>query len=126
MLNTQAKCLRVWVAMLVVAAYSFCVLGPALSFSLSKASIVHSLAEAHGGVLILHIHHNDPEHQNSDQQGPHIGHHCCGVFALPGLSPSDIAFTALEGDTFLVMSEPSDEHALRQPSRLDRPPWTIL
>jgi hypothetical protein len=126
MLITRARRVRIWVATFVVATYAFGILGPALAFSLSKASIVHSLAEAHTGVLILHIHHNDPEHQNTDEQGPHLGHHCCGVFALPGLSPSDVAFTAFQGHTFLVMSEPSDEHALRQPGRLDRPPRTIL
>jgi hypothetical protein len=128
MLITQARRVRIWVATLVVAVYAFGVLGPALAFSLeNNVSIVHSLTEDHGGALILHLHHDDTDHQLPGKQGPHVGHHCCGVFALAGLSASDAAvFSTFEGYAALVMSEPSDEQALRRPSRLDRPPRTIL
>src|SRR5262245_46326384 len=49
---------------LLVAAYAFGVLAPALAFSFDRdASIVHSLVEAHGGLLLLHLHHDDTDHQ---------------------------------------------------------------
>ena len=124
---TRARRIRIWVASVVVAAYAFGILGPTLAFSLeNKVSIVHSLTEAHGGSLILHLHHDDADHQAPGKQGPHVGHHCCGVFALAGLSSPAITFSAAEGYSPLVTSEPSDERALRQPSRLDRPPRSIL
>jgi hypothetical protein len=112
---------------MLVAAYAFGVLGPTLAFSLEdKVSIVHSLTEVHGGSLILHLHHDDTDHQVPDKQGPHVGHHCCGVFGLVGLSASDAVFSTVEGSAVLVRSEPADEHAIRRPNRLDRPPRTIL
>jgi hypothetical protein len=60
------------------------------------------------------------------KQGRHVGHHCSGVFGLVGLSASDAVFSTVEGYAALVRSEPEDEHAIRRPNRLDRPPRTIL
>jgi hypothetical protein len=111
----------------VVAAYAFGILGPALAFSLEdKVSILHSLAEGHGGSLVLHLHHDDTDHQVPGKQGSHVGHHCCGVFGLVGLSASDAVFSTVDGYAALVRTEPKDEHAHSRPGRLDRPPRTIL
>ena len=112
---------------MLVAAYAFGILGPALAFSLeNNVSIVHSLMEGHGGSLILHLHHDDTDHQVPGKQGPHVGHHCCGVFALVGLLASLAVFSPFGGYAGLVRSEPKVEHAIRRPNRLDRPPRTIL
>ena len=127
MLIVQARRVRFWVATMLVAANAFGILGPALAFSLeNNVSIVHSLTEDHGGPLILHLHRDDTDHQVPGKQGPHVGHHCCGVFGLVGLSASDVMFSTVQGYAALVRTEPKDEHAIRRPNRLDRPPRTIL
>ena len=127
MLIQRARRVRSWVVTIVVAAYAFGILGPALAFSLqNNASIVHSLTEGHGGFLILHLHHDETDHQVPGKQGSHVGHHCCGVFALAGLSAFPAAFSPVGGYPALVRTEPKDGHAIRRPARLDRPPRTIL
>jgi hypothetical protein len=79
MLILQARRVRIWV--LLVTAYAFGILGPTLAFSLeNKVSIVHSLTDGHVGSLILHLHHDETDHQVPGKQGPHVGHHCCGCF----------------------------------------------
>ena len=86
MLIAQLRRLRFLVATLIAVLYAFGVLGPALAFSVEKnVSIVHSLMEAHGGEIVLHIHHDDTDHEASSKPRPHVGHHCCGVFALAAL-----------------------------------------
>jgi hypothetical protein len=123
MLIAQARRVRIWVAALVAAMYAFSILGPALAFSMdSKVSILHSLTETHGGSIILHVHHDDADHEAPGKQGPHVGHHCCGIFALATLSAADTGFSILEQPLASVRTEPRDMRALRRPSRLDRPP----
>jgi hypothetical protein len=127
MLILQARRVRIWAVTMLVAAYAFGILGPTLAFSLEdKVSIVHSLTEGHGGSLVLHLHHDDTDHQVPGQRGPHVGHDCCGVFGLVGLFPSDAVLSTVDGYAALARTEPKDEHAIRQPNRLDRPPRTIL
>ena len=127
MLITHARRIRIWLATLVAAAYAFGVLGPALAFSVERnVSIVHSLNEAHGGAIILHVHHDDTDHETPGKRGPHIGHQCCGIFALAGLSISYAVFSIFDVPLALVMTEPSDQQALMRPSRLERPPRTNL
>lgn len=127
MLITKARRVRIWLATLVAAAYAFGVLGPALAFSVERnVSILHSLNEAHGGVIILHIHHDDTDHEAPGKQGPQVGHQCCGIFALAGLSASYTVLSIIDGPLALVRTEPRDAQAIRRPSRLDRPPRTTL
>ncbi len=123
MLNTQARRIRIWVATLVAAAYTFGILGPGLAFSVERdVSIVHSLSEVHGGSIILHIHHDDTDHEAPGKQSHHVGHHCCGIFTLAALTGSDTVFSIFEAPLALVRTEPADMHSLRRPGRLDRPP----
>ena len=123
MLIAQARRVRICVAALVAAIYSLGILGPSLAFSLdSKVSIVHSLTEVHGGSIILHLHHDDTDHEAPGKQGPHVGHHCCGIFALAALSGADAVFSILEQPLASVRTEPRDMQALRRSIRLDRPP----
>jgi len=121
--NRQARRMRIWVATLVAAAYAFGILGPTLAFSLqSHVSIVHSLTEAHGGSIVLHVHHDDTDHEAPGKQSPHVGHHCCGIFTLAALSGSDSVFSIFEGPFAFARTEPADEEPLRRLGRLDRPP----
>jgi|GEM_PF-2581385 len=123
MLIAQARRVRICVAIFIAAFYALGILGPALAFSMeSKVSIVHSLTEAHGGSIILHVHHDGTDHEAPGKQGPHVGHHCCGVFALAALAGADTVFSLLEQPLASVRTEPRDMQALRRPSRLDRPP----
>ena len=123
MLNTQARRIRIWVATLVAAAYAFGILGPALAFSVeSNVSIMHSLSEIHGGSIVLHIHHDDTDHEAPGKQGHHVGHHCCGIFTVAALTGSGTVVSVFEGPLALVRTEPADMQALRRPDRLDRPP----
>jgi hypothetical protein len=120
MLIGQARRVRIWV---VAAIYAFGILGPTLAFSMdSKISIVPSLTEAHGGPIILHVHHDESDSEAPGKQGPHVGHHCCGVFALAALSGADSVFSILEQPLASVRTEPRDMQALPRASRLDRPP----
>src|SRR5579863_4553691 len=120
---TLRKLMRVWAAGVVMAAYALAVLLPSLAFSFDRdVSIVHSLAEAHGGLLIPHYHHDDADHKNTDQHIPAAVHHCCGALTLPGLlPPAEIAF-ADQTCTSLISSVPQDLRAGCGPARLDRPP----
>jgi hypothetical protein len=59
MLTLLTKRVRGWAAAILVAAYAFGVLVPSLAFSFdSQASIIHSLSEIHGGMLMPHLHHD--------------------------------------------------------------------
>ncbi len=123
MLIAQARRVRIWAAILVAAIYAFGILGPALAFSMeSKVSILHSLTEAHGGSIILHVHHDGTDHEAPGKHGRLVGHHCCGVFALAALAGADTVFSLLEQPLASVRIEPRKMQALRRPSRLDRPP----
>src|SRR5579872_2397949 len=122
MLIVQARRGRIWVATLVAAFYAFGILGPALAFSIDgKISIVHSLTEAHGGPIVLHVHHDDADHKAPGKRGADVGHHCCGIFALAALSGADNVFSILDQPLASVRAEPRDMRVLRRPSRLDRP-----
>jgi hypothetical protein len=120
---TLRKRPRIWAARVVVAAYALAVLLPSLAFSFDRdVSIVHSLTEAHGGLLIPHYHHDDADHKNPDQHFPGEVHHCCGALALPALlPPAEMAF-ADQVCPSLISSVPQDHHAGCGPARLDRPP----
>jgi hypothetical protein len=123
MLNLLTKHVRGWAAGILVVAYAFGVLTPSLAFSFdSKASIIHSLTETHGGMLMPHVHHDHADDKNSDKGSPGGGHHCCGVFALAGLLPPTDASIADQICTSLIASVPQDRHAGCGPIRLDRPP----
>src|ERR1700674_5132676 len=95
MLTVLTKQLRGWAASILVALYAFGVVAPSVAFSFdSHASIVHSLTEVHGGLLMPHLHHDDADHPDSNHRAPGGGHLCCGVLAVPGLPPpTDISVT---------------------------------
>ena len=72
---------------MMVVAYGLGVLAPAVAFARAdRASIVHVLSEAHDGMLILHFHEDDADHQELPAKpGTPLVHHCCGVIPLQGL-----------------------------------------
>lgn len=110
-------------ATLVAASYALGILGPALAFSLERdVSIVHSLSEVHGGSIVLHIHHDDSDHEAPGKQSHQVDHHCCGIFTLAALTGSDAVISMFEAPLAPVRTEPADMQALRRPGRLDRPP----
>jgi hypothetical protein len=114
---------RLWAASFLVAAYAFGVLAPALAFSINRdASIIHSLEEAHDGILLLHVHHDHRDQTNSSPQGPHVRHHCCGLFALQALSPLCTAYSFHEFSGALIKAARQDFSPVSKSSRLDRPP----
>jgi hypothetical protein len=121
--------LRRWGAALLVAAYAFGILGPAVAFAQADcASIVHVLSEAHGGMLTLHVHHHGHVHDDGERQdhstkgGSNPAHHCCGVMAFPGLQPAgDISiFRPVLIRTLFALTELSLPGS--GGARLDRPP----
>src|ERR1700730_532896 len=123
MLTLLTKRLRDWAATILVATYAFGVLAPSLAFSFdSEASIVHSLTEVHGGLLMPHLHHDHGDNKNSGQRAPGGSHHCCGVLALPGLPPPTDIAVAEQICVSLVSTVPQYNHAACGPARLDRPP----
>jgi hypothetical protein len=123
MLTLLTRQMRSWAAAMLVAAYAFGVLVPTLAFSFdSDASIVHSLTETHGGLIIPHLHHDQGDHKNSGRQAPAGSHHCCGVVAVPGLPPPIEISVAEMICPSLVATVPQDHHASCGPARLDRPP----
>jgi hypothetical protein len=64
MLTLLTKQVRGRAAGILVAAYAFGVLAPSLAFSFdSDASIIHSLTEVHGGLLMPHLHHDHDDHK---------------------------------------------------------------
>jgi hypothetical protein len=123
MLTLWTKQMRALAAGVLVAAYALAVLLPSLAFSFDRdVSIVHSLTEAHGGLLIPHFHHDDADHRNPDQHAPGGAHHCCGALSLAGLLPPTGVSIADQDCARLISSVPRDHHAACGPARLDRPP----
>jgi hypothetical protein len=121
--------LRRWGAALLVAAYAFGILGPAVAFARADcASIVHVLSEAHGGMLTLHVHHHghvhddDERHDHPTKGGSNSAHHCCGVMAFPGLQPADdiSGFRPVPTRTPVALTELSLPDG--GGARLERPP----
>ncbi|HLI98486.1 MAG TPA: hypothetical protein VKT76_02115 [Bradyrhizobium sp.] len=113
---------RSW-AVAVLAAYALAVLLPSLAFSFDHdVSIVHSLTETHGGLLIPHFHHDDADHKKADHPSPGEVHHCCGALSLVALlPPTEISMTA-PVCAVLISPRPQDHRAGCGPMRLDRPP----
>jgi hypothetical protein len=123
MLLVLTKRFRDWAAGILVATYAFGVVAPSMVFSFNgNASIIHSLTEVHGDLLMLHFHHDELDHKSSDKNAPAGDHHCCGVVALPGLlPPSEISFVD-QICVSLVSIVPQDNDVACHPARLDRPP----
>src|SRR6476661_3490833 len=118
MLSLLTKQVRDWAAFILVAAYAFGVLAPSLAFSFdSDASIIHSLTEVHGGLLMPHLHHDHGNNEGSDQRAPSGAHHCCGVLALPGLPPPTEIYVADQICMSLVSTIPQDHRAACGPVR---------
>jgi hypothetical protein len=123
MLSLLTKQVRGWAAGVLVAAYAFGVLAPSLVFCFdSQTSIIHSLTESHGGMLLPHVHDDKAGDKNSDKRAAGGGHHCCGVVALPGLPPPTGISVADQICMSLVAAVFQDQHAACDPMRLDRPP----
>jgi hypothetical protein len=120
---TLRKHVRAWTVGMLVAVYAVVVLAPSLAFSFDgEGSIVHSLTEVHGGLLVPHFHHHDADHKNSGQQGPGGFDHCCGVLSLPGL-PAAADFAIDDRICVaLIASVREDHHAGCGPIRMERPP----
>jgi hypothetical protein len=114
-------------AALMVAAYAVGVLMPAVAFaSADRSSIIHVLGEAHGGMLILHFHEDDGDHQHTAKPGSGPVHHCCGVTSLPGLEP-EAAVSILPPETVTALRLPAEQMLSGQgAARLDRPPKISL
>ena len=113
-------------ASFLVVAYALAVLLPSLAFSFDRdVSIVHSLAEVHGGLLIPHFHHDDAGHGDQDQsdhQAPTGTHHCCGALSITGLLPVTEVAVVDPVCSLLISSVPEDQRVGCDPARLDRPP----
>lgn len=123
MLTLLTRRVRCWAAGILVATYAFGIVMPTFAFSRdSGASIIQSLAEAHGGLMVPHVHHDHGGRENSEHGAPSGAHHCCGVLALPGLPPPTVISVAGEICPSLVAAVPQDQHAACSPARLDRPP----
>lgn len=127
MLTSVTNKVRGWAAAMLVAAYAFGVLAPSMVFSFnSNASIIHSLTEVHGDMLVLHFHPYGDDGKGSDRQSPTGVHHCCGVVAVPGLPPPIEVSIVAPICASLVPSLPQDRHAGCGPVTLDRPPRPSL
>lgn len=122
MLTLLTKQVRGWAAGMLVAAYAVGVLAPSVAFSLDGGSIVHSLTEVHGGLLLPHLHHDHAGHKSSGKGAPGGSHHCCGVLALPGLPPPAEISVADPVCASLVSTVPQDNLAACGPAQLERPP----
>jgi hypothetical protein len=123
MLILLTKQVRGWATGILVVAYAFGILTPSLAFSFdNQASIIHSLTEIHGGILMPHIHHDNADGKHSDQRSPDGGHHCCGVLALAGLLPPADVSIADPICVSLISTVPQVLHSGCGPIRLDRPP----
>lgn len=123
MLTLLTKQVRGWAAGILVAAYAVGVLVPSLAFSFDgQASIVQSLTEIHGGMLLPHVHDDHADDKNHDKRSPGDGHRCCGVMALAGLLPPIGAAITDQICTSLIASVLQDHLAGCGPIRLDKPP----
>jgi hypothetical protein len=101
MLALLTKRARGLAAGILVAIYAFGVLAPSMIFSFnSNASIIHSLTEVHGDLLVLHFHPHDD----------------------PGLPPPIEVFVVAPICASLVPSPPQEHLAGCGPVTLDRPP----
>jgi hypothetical protein len=127
MLTSVTDKVRGWAAGILVATYAFGVLAPSMVFSInSNASIVHSLTEVHGDLLVLHFHLDDDDGNGSDKKSPAGVHHCCGVLAAPGLPPPIEVSIVTPICASSVPSLRQDHHAGCGPVTLDRPPRPSL
>jgi hypothetical protein len=127
MLTLVTNKLRGLAAGILVAIYAFGVLAPSMVFSFnSNASIIHSLTEVHGDLLVLHFHPHDDDGKHSDKQSPGGVHHCCGVLAAPGLPPLIEVSIVATVCVALVPSLPQNDHAGCGAVTLDRPPRPSL
>jgi hypothetical protein len=114
---------RSWAAAMLLACYALALIVPSLAFSFDRnVSIVHSLTEAHGGLLIPHFHHDDADHQSADHNAAGGTHHCCGALSLPGLLPPSAVSVADQVCSSLILPLPEDLRAGCSPMRLERPP----
>jgi hypothetical protein len=119
--------MRGWAAAMLVATYAFGVLAPSMVFSFnSNASIIHSLTEVHGDLMVLHFHLDDGDRTGSGKKSSADVHHCCGVLAAPGLPPPIEVSIVTPICASLVPSLPQDHHAGSGPVTLDRPPRPSL
>jgi hypothetical protein len=127
MLTSVTNKVRGWAAAMLVATYAFGVLAPLMVFSINgNASIIHSLTEVHGDLLVLHFHPHDDDGKDSEKQSPAGVHHCCGVLAFPGLPPPIEVYIVAPICAALVPSLPQGDHAGCGPVTLDRPPRLSL
>ncbi len=122
----MSKLRRLGAAMMVVA-YGLGVLTPAVAFARAdRASIVHVLSEAHDGMLILHFHEDDGDHDEFPAKpgAPQI-HHCCGVIPLQGLAPP-LMVSLLPPVVALTLLPPAGRHLAGLGAvQLDRPPKSL-
>jgi hypothetical protein len=126
MLKLLTLRLRRWATAALVAMYALGVMVPTVAFaSGDEATIVHSLNETHGGFLTLHVHSEGKSHKHSNNTAT-PGHHCCGVVALPGLTP--FVWGVFEPPAFSSALPARSEFGLSGgiPDRLDRPPRSFL
>jgi len=116
--------LKRWGAALVVMAYAFGVLAPAVAFARADhAAIMHVLSESHGGALTLHFHDDSGDHRDHPAKpGSGPAHHCCGLVWLPGLEPS--AAVSITPPQAMTAPRPPVESILAgcDAVRLERPP----
>jgi len=112
-----------WVTALLVAAYGFAVLAPAVAFAhADHDAVTHVLSESHGGALTLHFHSEGEQHEHSGKSGTKLAHHCCGLVSLPGLAPLG-EVTILQPTMKRLRFAPAPQfQAGLFASRLDRPP----
>jgi hypothetical protein len=123
MLTSVTNKVRGLGAGILVVIYAFGVLAPSMVFSFnSNASIIHSLTEVHGDLLVLHFHPHDDDGKHSDKQSPAGVHHCCGVLAVAGLPPPIEVSVIAPICASLVPSLPQEHQAGCGPVTLDRPP----
>jgi hypothetical protein len=82
------RAIKRWAAAVLVAAYGFGVLAPAVAFAQAdRDAVTHVLSESHGGALTLHFHGDEERHEHSGTSGSKLAHHCCGLISLVGLEP---------------------------------------
>src|SRR5262249_24060428 len=89
MRHRPTRTLRRWAAALLVAAYAFGALAPAIAFARAdRDAVAHVLSETPCGTLTLHFHGDEERHEDSGHGGK-LGHHCCGIVSLVGIEPAN-------------------------------------